>query len=231
MLIRDYDCASDGIQAAQFQGQGNYVIPGTSLKGVFRHSAKHILQQCMTDEDKVISMLNDLMGYSNGKVGEEAKGQKSRLSIQEVHIAKSAVRAQKHTRNRIDRFTGETIQGALFTEEPIWKLKNQQDPIHIHLNVSRCTLADAGLLLIVMKGLWLGDIAIGGGKASGRGILCGRKAKMQYKGWRIEIDGGKTLTIQGSRTDNGKEVPCEGEQCMTFMESCVQAIGGENNGR
>lgn len=231
LLIRDYDCASDGVQAAQFQWQNNYVIPGTSLKGVFRHSAKHILQQCMTDEDKVISMLNDLMGYSNGKVGEEAKGQKSRLSIQEVHIAKSAVRAQKHTRNRIDRFTGETIQGALFTEEPIWKLKNQQDPIHIHLNVSRCTLADAGLLLIVMKGLWLGDIAIGGGKAIGRGILCGRKAKMQYKGWRIEIDGGKTLTIQGSRTDNGKQVPCEGEQCMAFMESCVQAIGGENNGR
>lgn len=231
LLIRDYDNVSDGVQATQFQWQHNYIIPGTSLKGVFRHSAKHILQQYVNDKDKVTSLLNDLMGYSNKKMEEEEKGKKSRLSIQEVHIAKSAVQAQKHTRNRIDRFTGETIQGALFTEEPIWGLKKRQAPIHIHLNVSQCTLADAGLLLIIMKGLWLGDIAIGGGKAIGRGILCGRKAVMEYKGWRIEINDGKTLTITGSRREHGKQVPCESEQCTAFMESCVRAIGGDNNGR
>lgn len=230
LLIRDYDNVSDGVQAAQFQWQNNYIIPGTSLKGVFRHSAKYILQQRLKDEDKVTLILNDLMGYGNDRTGDEEKGKKSRLSIQEVHIAKSSVRAQKHIRNRIDRFTGETIQGALFTEEPIWKLKNQQAPIHIHLNVSQCTPADVGLLLIIMKGLWLGDIAIGGGKAIGRGILCGRSAVMQYKGWKIEIDEGKMLTVKGTcKMDDDKEIPCEGTKCTAFLEACVQAIGGENN--
>ena len=46
-------------------------------------------------------------------------------------------------------------------------------------------------MLLVMKDLWLGDLAIGGNKAIGKGVLKGKKCTIQYAGesFLIQDDG------------------------------------------
>ena len=44
---------------------------------------------------------------------------------------------------------------------------------------------------MVLKDLWLGRLAIGGGKGIGRGVLIGRKCRILYNGEEYVIDNEK----------------------------------------
>ena len=51
---------------------GDYVIPGTTIKGVIRNEAIKILSNLSNyKHDKVDEFINELMGYSIGKKGKE----------------------------------------------------------------------------------------------------------------------------------------------------------------
>lgn len=82
--------------------------------------------------------------------------------------------SKKQSRNRIDRFTGGTIDSALFTDKPIWQTDKSKATISINLRVQDCEQKEAGLMLLLMKDLWLGNLSIGGNKAIGRGVLKGK---------------------------------------------------------
>lgn len=195
MIIRDYDVDTDDekekIAAVQMKSGEDFVIPATSIKGVLKSRAYKILMNLNHhDEQEAEDFLDNLMGRET--YNKEDKGQKSRLYIDEVYIRPNILHSKKQSRNRIDRFTGGTIDSALFTDKPIWQTDKSKATIAINLQVQNCDEKEAGLMLLVVKDLWLGDLAIGGNKAIGKGVLKGKKCTIQYAGesFLIQDDGG-----------------------------------------
>lgn len=175
-IIRDYLHGekideNTTVSAVSLKSLNDFVIPGTSWKGIFRHRAEYILKKLRL-ENKNLDML---MGTSEGEK------MKSRLTVSESYITSENVVDVPHTRNKIDRFTGGTLQGTLFTDKPVYQ-KNSAPTLHLHFEIKKAENFDAGLAIFILRDLWIGKVAIGGEKSVGRGTLTGLKAEIKFKG-------------------------------------------------
>ena len=177
------------VDSTMLMSGDDYVIPGSSIKGVLRHHSQHILEKIevwdgwteSTDADtasRFISLFGGMMETNTSKL------YKSRVSVSEVYITPSkAIRRMKQTRNRIDRFTGGTIDSALFDSEPIWKVEDSKEGIvSFEIKVHNCVEDEAGLMFILLRDLWMGKLTFGGEASIGRGRLRGVRAEVVYNG-------------------------------------------------
>lgn len=167
----------------------DYVIPGSSVKGVIRHHARYILEQMglwdvwsSSDggELAVGTRFEELFGTDN----KEADLIKSRVSVNEVYIKQDDeyIVAKPQTRNRIDRFTGGTIDSALFTEEPIWQIRDSEEgTVSIEVCVKDCKPEEVGLFVVLFRDMWMGKLTFGGEASVGRGRIFGVKGSITYK--------------------------------------------------
>lgn len=166
------------------------VVSGTSLCGVLRHRAARIVNTFSKD----IKIIDNLFGFVQGE-----QAQASRLVIQESVIENTAEIVQ--SRIAIDRFTGGAYHGALFSEQPIFgvkKIKEQKkskkdkknlspndDSKHFEINIQlhkpHKEQYEIGLLLLLLKDLWTGDLPIGGTTSIGRGRLQGLEATITWQ--------------------------------------------------
>jgi CRISPR/Cas system CSM-associated protein Csm3 (group 7 of RAMP superfamily) len=104
----------------------------------------------------------------------------------------------------IDRFTGGARETALFNERPAFG----GDDTELTLEVRLLNPQDheIGLLLLLLKDLWTGDLPLGGEVGVGRGRLKGKWATLtlQRDGgtqeWKI-VANGRGLTIDGDRNE------------------------------
>ena len=167
----------------------DFVIPGTSIKGVISKQAQLILDSL--EQDKVF--LDSLMGCSNDN--EKAK---SRLYVEEAYIDNTKVTAKPQSRIRIDRFTNAAMAGGLFTSEPI-RQDNDEPTVRMKMTVKDCQDYEAGLLLFILKDLWTGVLPLGGEKLIGRGILQGLRAEIAYRGNSFEIIENNNMVINGAQ--------------------------------
>ena len=202
LIIRDYDKSArdaashdeTSISAVMKRdSRGNYIIPGTSLKGVLRHRAAYIVRQLGStgDFDAAEAFVERVMRPSPEtmkKHPNEAK-KRSDFVVDEALISQGVIEADQ-SRNRIDRFTGGTIDTALFTTKPIWQKNHGEPVVRLHFGVKDAEEWEAGLALLLLKDLWLGRTAIGGEKSIGRGTLEGISATVSYLGdaWTIQKD-------------------------------------------
>ena len=180
------------IAAVQKQSNREYVIPGTSLKGVLRHQAERIVR-LSGQEERLADGLNELMGYAEEDTKEK---QKSRFYVDEAYL-KQGVAEKEQSRNRIDRFTGGTVETALFTTKPIWQMEPHKPTVHIHYEIPECKPWEAGLALFLLRDLWQGNVALGGEKSIGRGVLEGVQAVIVFEGNTYEL-GANGKVQQGS---------------------------------
>jgi CRISPR/Cas system CSM-associated protein Csm3 (group 7 of RAMP superfamily) len=157
------------------------IISGTSLAGILRHRAV-----------KIINTLNLNVSIVNVEeiFGTEQKA--SRLTVQESVIENTVDLVQN--RIAIDRFTGGALDGALFSEQPVCPSPETQ--IILKLQLKKATDPEIGLLLLLMKDLWTGDLTIGGGSSIGRGRLQGKLATIFHQEQIYTIEqSGETLII------------------------------------
>ncbi len=202
------------ISAVQMKNGDSYVIPGTSIKGVLRSTAvKLLLALNKGNLEKANAFVEELMGYARQNTKESKK---SRLVVDEIYIKNSVLTPRKHSRNRIDRFTGGTINGALYTVEPIWQQDKNKSTVQFDFYVHNCSEAEAGLILLLIKELWYGNMAIGSDKSIGRGVFKGIIGKINYKGNTIYVE-----------DDHGYIVVAENGN---LLEGYVKALVGEING-
>lgn len=184
LIVRDYESDEDGAAAMKQDSRKRYIIPGSSLKGVMRHRAEYILRRL----DKDVSLLEKLMGPSLAamKNAPETNKWKSRFQIDEAVFKHDDVVMAKQSRNRIDRFTGGTVDTALFSTKPIWK-QADESVTKLHFEISKAEPWEAGLALLLLKDLWNGRTAVGGEKGIGRGTLAGISANIFYQGkqWQL----------------------------------------------
>jgi CRISPR/Cas system CMR subunit Cmr4 (Cas7 group RAMP superfamily) len=162
------------------------ILSGTSLAGALRGRATRILNTLT--QDKTDQIIADMFGPEmKGKVTPRA----SRVIVEECEIV-NAVTDLVQNRIRIDRFTGGVMEGALFSEQPAFGKKETR--LTIRLRLLDPMEHEIGLLLLLLKDLWTGDLPLGGEISVGRGRLRGRSATQVWRRggegqsdeWRIE---------------------------------------------
>ncbi|HDL01100.1 MAG TPA: hypothetical protein ENH23_02595, partial [candidate division Zixibacteria bacterium] len=196
LIIRHYSSNPAESDSAHIRSEGKNIIPGSSIKGAMRSRAERILKTlAVEDQTELFSFL-----FGNSSTSDKDNGKRydgsipSRIKINEV-IIKQKVEANIQQRIKIDRFTGGTIDGALFDSMPIFSA-NHDIANKLIVDLKDPIDAEIGLMLLILKDLWTEDLPIGGEKNIGRGILQGKKAVISYKNWSIVIDNIDTVSSE-----------------------------------
>ena len=183
------------------------VVPGTGVAGALRARASRILRVLGADDRVVAKKINDLFGSN-------VKGQLtgSRLLTHE-HALEHVESGLVHARVSIDRFTGGALDTALFDEQAVWGLSLDESALSLRIDLLNASEADAGLLLLLLKDLWTGDLTLGGQRSVGRGRLRGLSATVAYNGaqWTLRPD------VAAHLSDADRDA----------MQACVDALRNE----
>lgn len=167
---------------------GSPVLSGTSVTGALRQRARRIVRLIRPNPDEWLSELDgqgnrqrtdhswitDLFG------DEEMRGnfKASRLVVEETGIEEGQFDLVQN-RVAIDRFTGGAKDSALFNEQPVFG--RTETRLHIKLTIRQPEDRDIGLMLLLLKDLWTGDLPLGGESSVGRGRLAGCCATLVHK--------------------------------------------------
>ncbi|MFK4301567.1 CRISPR/Cas system CSM-associated protein Csm3 (group 7 of RAMP superfamily) [Paenibacillus sp. RC254] len=158
-------------------GQENpAVIPGTSWMGAIRERLNVLLEEVgVTDGQMRRGKLEKLFGTRIGAERNDNGRTHSNSLIASLIRVEESVVAGGHpltmTRNKIDRFTGGTVEGALFTSIP-WV--GGATELVLRWERASYLISDAaicGLLLWIVRDLEEGLLAVGGETAIGRGLF------------------------------------------------------------
>lgn len=193
--VKDTEVQPDYEQLTIHRNTGNPVpvIPGTSWAGAFRHCVGQWL-----DAEQV----DDLFGYVKEK---EKKKRISHISFSETQLR--GAKEKILSRNSIDRFSGGTVTGALFTEKTYYAGKTDL-VIRVKDNTD---LNQLRALTAAIVDLHMGYLAVGGETSIGRGLF------------RIE-------NVRISRGDKTKELSKVDENTL-FADIISFLTGeGEKNG-
>lgn len=186
LIIRDYSADPAEPDCISLSSANSYVISGTSLKGALRARAEKILNT-LGDETKTYALLNDLFGCmdaAKSKNSVTGVARKGKFIVKEV---KTSLQAEQQTRIKIDRFTGGTIKGALLEEMPLFSNgSDASSEINIQIKILDYEDWQVGLLLLLFKDLWTGDLPVGGEKSIGRGVFAGKSAQLKLSSEKEE---------------------------------------------
>ncbi len=178
-------------------GELKSILSGTSLAGVLRHRAERIVNT-LAENTQII---DQLFGFVKDKKDtldstyddDKRKAQASRLIVDESIIKETNDLVQ--TRIAIDRFTGGALHGALFQEQPIFA--SDKTEIELKIELRQPKNSEIGLLLLLLKDLWTGDLPVGSTSSIGRGRLQGKEATITWKNennpkkWKIKLKDNK----------------------------------------
>ena len=186
LLIRSSSGHPNDPDMIHLRSNGEPVVPGTSFAGAFRHRTTLISKTIgWTDENAVDEMFGYVREQSKTQ---ESDSQASRIWIEEHLVENFKEEDQSQDRVAIDRFTGGSLDGALFNEKPLYPicLKNiaEEKPrrhLRFTLTLEEPEDAEIGLLLLTLRDFWHGHAALGGETSNGRGTLQGVKACLQLK--------------------------------------------------
>ncbi|WP_414575007.1 RAMP superfamily CRISPR-associated protein [Anabaena sp. CCY 9402-a] len=185
LLIRSGQASSDKAPdvvhlKSRRDGELQPVLSGTSLAGVLRHRAERIVNTL----HKNTSIIDEIFGVDFSK-NKTKKATASRLIVHESIIKETTDLVQN--RIAINRFTGGALHGALFNEQPIFG--NDKTELNLELELRQPKPHEIGLLLLLIKDLWTGDLPVGGTSSVGRGRLQGKEAIItlasENKIWKI----------------------------------------------
>jgi CRISPR/Cas system CSM-associated protein Csm3 (group 7 of RAMP superfamily) len=176
------------------------ILSGTSLAGALRARALKIANTI--GRENAAELVNGMFGP---EIKPGVKPRASRIFVEE-HVIDGGEATLVQSRVSIDRFTGGARDMALFNEQPLWG----KAQIKIKLRLIDPRDAEIGLLLLVLKDLWTGDLPLGGESSVGRGRLRGLSATItRQTTWEI--------------TANGDKLTVSDEQAAA-MEQCVKAL-------
>ena len=223
LIQRSYNDDPSLPDASHIQSNGKNILTGSGAKGAISARAKRILNTIWKkDEKSKLEFIDLLFGYVNDPndkqdIRMDKKPKKAKLRIEERELP--AYIAELQSRIKIDRFTGGTINGALFDSMPLFNNNQVSQEIdlkkkytRITIRVKDCTEAEAGLMLLVLKDLWTGDLAIGGEKGIGRGVFNGVSATIKFKKELITLEQG---------LNNLSEL-------QKYVDALVEKAGGKN---
>lgn len=178
LIIKHYSAAPEVEDMEHLFSASKPVIPGTSWTGALRHAIENIGRE-IGKKDEINILLKGLFGF----VDETNKNaEASRIYIEESIIENPI--SLSYTRNKVDRFTGGTVERALFDERPVFNKGDTE--VHLNIHIKEGEDAEIGLLLLAIRDLWYGIQTIGGDASIGRGILEGKQ--LTVNGTKINLE-------------------------------------------
>lgn len=185
------------------------VLSGTSLAGALRARALRILNTLGQFQDAPDSLLNTLFGKDMQQHKQHPTA--SRLIVDEAVIANSTPLVQ--SRVSIDRFTGGALDTALFNEAP-----EVGGEVTLTLRIRNPQPAEIGLLLLLLKDLWLSDLRLGGASSIGRGQLQGHSASLT----RRKDNQAHTVAELLQRADGTLAIEGDRAQLQGYVDALTQ---------
>ncbi|RLC16533.1 MAG: hypothetical protein DRI57_11070 [Deltaproteobacteria bacterium] len=185
LIVRSYSDDPKMPDATHTKSLEDWILSGTSLKGAIRARAERIVN---TFGKKNTTIIENLFGKVDDEK-QDKNAKKGKIRVRETILPRFV--AELQTRIRIDRFSGGTIEGALFDTMPLFGNLGDK-AVRIEMNVRDCEEWEAGLLLLVLKDLWSGDLPVGGEKNVGRGVFQGISAIIEWNDEQMVI--GKDLS-------------------------------------
>jgi CRISPR/Cas system CSM-associated protein Csm3 (group 7 of RAMP superfamily) len=185
------------LHARQVNGSKMPILSGTSLAGALRARALKIANTL--DVNGQAQTLIDKMFGVEMRPSVQPKASRVMVTEAVVHNAKTDL---VQNRVSIDRFTGGARETALFNEQPAFG--GNDTTLEMNIKLVNPENYEVGLLLLLLKDLWTGDLALGGESSVGRGRLKGERATLTHQSdgasriWEI-ISNGQGLTIIGDR--------------------------------
>ena len=184
LLIRSYGGDANAPDSVHLKSKRKYkrserlvhVISGTALAGALRARALRIAGTAGTKE-KARDVIDGLFGPDIEKNSSDDEPFASRLVTSETEIINPLDIVQ--SRVKIDRFTGGAYPTALFNEQPVFG--QEGTGIRLKILIQQPTEVQIGLLLLLLKDLWTGDLPLGGESSVGRGRLRGENAALEYR--------------------------------------------------
>lgn len=158
--------------------KGDYIIPGSSFKGVLRGYCRKALDYL--NKGKYIEYMfgNEAESMNDREMG--------RVFTKDIIIT-SAKDDKIYHRIKINKFTGGVLNGALIKEKPILGDVSIDVKYKITNDETKDTVAIA-MLCLAFRDLGLGKIPLGSGNNIGRGRIKGKKARFVLKGNEVTID-------------------------------------------
>ncbi len=200
LLIRAEGATVNSPDLAQLHSKRNGkpepIVSGTSLAGALRARALKIANTQATKPDSAIKFVDEMFGPRS------RDGQKIELAASHVRVRESVIEQGRsdlvQNRVAIDRFTGGAFPSALFSEQPVFGLPETR--LKIELDLVKPNDAEIGLLMLLLKDLWTGDLPLGGESSVGRGRLTGRTATLKSGEHECTLhQQGDKLAIEGDR--------------------------------
>lgn len=144
------------------------VLPATSLGGVLRHRCRRIALTLAGQAGKELA--DGLVGemFGPAKISGNQKAWASRVTVREVSI--TGGQPLRHTRVRIDPWTGGAVESLLFTEDAQY---GGEVKLELRLQASDEDWAEPAraLLLLALRDLAAGELTVGAESGVGRGQL------------------------------------------------------------
>lgn len=211
----------DMVHLTSLRGGKNVpIVSGASWAGVLRSRALRIAHTVGAPR-KASVYIADLFGpqITNTSV----KPRASRLWVEES-VIEAPAEPLIVQRVQLDRFTGGTLPGALFAEQPVFAAPQTEVRLEVTVQAQhgndtesqRRLEADAGLILLLLKDLWVGDLPVGGEASVGRGRLQGNFARLAF--YKPDSDEGPSWTLRRA----GERVAVEGDAAE--MERMVKVF-------
>ncbi len=172
-------------------GSPTPILPGTSLAGALRARALKIARTIR--RDIADPMIDDMFGRRIDSREDDPSG--SLLLVRETKIEGGSV-DRVQSRVKIDRFTGGAYPRALLSEQPLFaRMGKEPARVKVDIELRKPVHRDdgsfdaqVGLLLLVLKDLWTGDLPLGGESGIGRGRLQGEMATLTLRESPLEED-------------------------------------------
>ncbi len=175
------------------------ILSGTSLTGALRARAFKIAQliapPTKEGEEVASKLIDDMFGAD---MDTAEKPEASRMIIYE-HVVRGVFNnTSVQNRVSLDRFTAGTREGALFNEQPLFG--GTQSLVTVNLLLANPQEYEIGLLLLLLKDLWTGDLPLGGEISIGRGRLRGKNCHLEYRNdqigtWNLLANGANGLSV------------------------------------
>lgn len=184
LLIKSIAVADAGADVQNSEnirnGKGEYIIPGSSLKGAVR-----------SQMEKIAVYLGNKYGWDAETVIQNAFGSRKAAGqggkSGNLYFLDTIVGDKEENdrmplshRIHIDKFTGGVIQGELFSE------KNVAGKLELHITIRNSNNKNAeqtcGLLLMALRDLAIGAFTVGSGYSIGKGVIMVKKIVVTEQG-------------------------------------------------
>ena len=167
--IRRYSAQPGKADFEHITSNGKPIIPGTSWNGAVRADAKRILGDLGLKQSEIDCFIDNWFG----KVKEKRSADTDDSWQSKIVFSESVITGAKMlpmTRNNINRFTGGTKDGALYTE---LSCVGGETVLEYMIEDEEKLLPLRGMMQLIVRDICNGLVPVGGQTAVGRGIFAG----------------------------------------------------------